>query len=208
MPPYPLVVPLHSTYIESWVLRSEQKGKGHVGWEVVWSVSRHVVFECLGALRLSEVWAVSGTVICRVTYHAPVRLLAVRCEAALALLVVGTVVAVFALLALVACHRKFEGCIQKWIVGAPSLLSGRGSPPVPTPRSRVLVPISFPSPWGGGVRERLRGGVRARGGGWGGGLVFPPPFAIFFASSSIFFFSAASCCSTWPIVGPVSFFLG
>ena len=86
------------------MLRSELDGKGHVGWEGVWSVSRQVVFGCLCALRLSEVWAVFRSVICRVTYHAAVRFLAVRCEAALALLVVGTVVAVLALLALVVCH--------------------------------------------------------------------------------------------------------
>ena len=113
------------------------------------SVSRHVLFECLGASRLSEVGTVSGSVVCRVTDHAPVRLLAVCGEAALSLLVVWTVVALLALLALVVRQCQFEGCVQKWIAGAPSLLSGRGSPPIPTPRSQVLVPVSFPSPWGG-----------------------------------------------------------
>ena len=72
---------------------SAQKGKGCVGLEVVLSVSRHVLFECLGASRLSEVGTVSGSVVCRVTYHAPVRLLAVSVVLALPLLVVWAVLA-------------------------------------------------------------------------------------------------------------------
>mgnify|MGYP004295700355 CR=1 FL=1 len=101
MPPYPLVFPVHSTYIESWVFRSEQDGKGHEGWVGVSSVSCHVVFECLRALRLSEVWAVFRSVVRRVANHAPVRLLAVSVVPAFSLLVAGTVLAGLAGLALV-----------------------------------------------------------------------------------------------------------
>ena len=76
-------------------------GEVSEGWAGVGSVSSHVGLECLFPLRLSELRAAFRSVVRRVADHAPMRLLAVRCEPALSLLVVGTVFAGLPRLALV-----------------------------------------------------------------------------------------------------------